>query len=225
MRRTSCSPISACVRMIRHSCSSSAPGLTRMRSGIATLPMSCSQPPRRQRRTTSSGRASAVGDRSRELRDLLGVPLGHALAHAGRERERLRQPDRLGLLGGEIERGQLAEEARAVAPEALGGVQRAVGLVDDQLVRPGGIGEHAADRDGHVEPARADDDRRPAHALRAASRRSATARARSCSAGREHDELLAAPARHAVVARARRCAGARRSRSGRRRRPGGRRCR
>ena len=49
------SPTSVCWRMIRHSTSSSAPGLWMMSSGTATLPMSCS----------SAARASDV--------ELLGV--------------------------------------------------------------------------------------------------------------------------------------------------------
>ena len=40
-----------------------------------------------------------------EVGDLLAVQLGHALAHAGGERERLGDADRLGLLGEQVVAG------------------------------------------------------------------------------------------------------------------------
>ena len=51
--------MAAWLTMTRHSASSSGPGLARMRSGIATLPTSCSSPPRRQRKTIAGGSPSS----------------------------------------------------------------------------------------------------------------------------------------------------------------------
>ena len=150
---------------MRHSCSSSSSGLAEDAVGdrdLADVVQPASEPAAQDHVV---GQAEPARDRARQLGDLLGVLLGHALAHARRERERLREADRLRLLRGEIVGGQLAEQPDAVAPLALGRIERAVGLVDDQLVRPGRIGQHGADRDGHVEPPLPDCDGHLADAL------------------------------------------------------------
>ena len=51
------SPTPGCVRISAHSASSSGPGLSSTRSGMAALPTSWSQPPSRQRRTSPAGSA------------------------------------------------------------------------------------------------------------------------------------------------------------------------
>src|SRR5260221_49558 len=77
MRSTMRSPSSGCWRMIAHSSSSSAVGLSRTRSGTESLPMSCSQPPSSQR--------SAVRESSCSARAMRAARAGDAIvgSHSG----------------------------------------------------------------------------------------------------------------------------------------------
>ena len=94
-RRTTSSPTTGCVRITRHSSSSSGPGLSRIRDGIAALPTSWSQPPSRQRSTTPAGSAMRSATPAASDATCLGVRLGILLAHAwrvARTRARSRPP-------------------------------------------------------------------------------------------------------------------------------------
>ncbi len=133
----------------------------------------------------------------RELGDLLAVELRHALADAGGKRESLRQADRLGLLRREVIGGELGEQANPIAPEALGGVQRPVGPVDELIRGAPRIDEDAADRHGDLEQAVVVTHGSARHALPQGIG-DLVQLCVSIERGREDDELLAAPARDGV---------------------------
>ncbi len=136
-----------------------------------------------------------AGDRGGELGDLLAVQLRHALAHRGRQRERLRDADGLGLLGEQVLAGQVDGEAGLVPAAPFGGVERAIGGVDQRI---GALRDadpaRAADGDRQVQlAARRRDRLRPdglADALADPAQRGVVG-----DVGHEHRELLAAPAR------------------------------
>ncbi len=142
-----------------------------------------------------------LGERGREVGDALGIDVRQARARARRERERACQTDRLGLLGDEILHRQVAEQLHAVASPALGRGERTTGAVDETLHGAQRVaGPHRADRDGHgQQDVVADRDGQrpdePAELLGEPSQHLVAGHG-----GREHDELLAAPAADHVVA-------------------------
>ena len=87
--------------MIANSSSSSAPGLPRIASGTASLPMSCRRPPRASSRRRPRREPELVADGDRELRDAARVLLGRAVLalQAHHERADARAEER--LLGGD----------------------------------------------------------------------------------------------------------------------------
>ena len=152
--------------------------------------------PAAQNDVLAAGRAA--GNRARQLGDLFGVPLGQALAHARRERERLREPDRLGLLGGEIRAVSSLNMRPRSRPRRLAAYSARSAWSTISSCDPAGSASTA-----------------PTETV-TCSRRAPTAigswlalvaqgladppqRALVWQRRRQHDELLAAPARHAVV--------------------------
>ena len=127
---------------------------------MLALPMSCSQPPSRQRWTASSGEAELDRGRRGQLGDLLAVQLGHALARAGEQREALRDAHDLGLGVLQVALREVADEAEAVPSATLGGVQRAVGGSQQRVAgREARASLGRTDRDGDGDPDAGDDQR------------------------------------------------------------------
>ena len=222
MRSTICSPSSGWPRMIAHSSSSSIIGLSSTRSGTDSLPMSCSQPPSSQRSAVRESRCSAAGDARGQRGDVGRVLRRSALAHADGDRERLGDADRLGPLGDQVALGDLAREQHAVAAAPLGRVERAVGLLDERV-------EALLRRVSGVAPPDTSTVRcSPSTTIGRLSiaRCSSTARcaelALVADLAEQDGELLAAPARHAVVAGSQPRAGGGRPRRARGRRRRGR---
>ena len=229
-RRTSSSPIAAWVRI---TCPlggvERAAACARMRSGIATLPTSCSQPPRRQRITIASRqpelrRRSAPTGRRPAGSGAPACPRARDAASASACGER--GPPRRPRATMSLDRS-VAEQPHLVAAAALRGVQRPVGRVDEVVDRPQPSVARGARRPRRSRrSARSADGaqrRRRSRSQRARRRRAAPHRRRRRA---RHAELLAAPAgdecRTAARGRAR---GAARRSPAPRRRPRGRRCR
>ena len=130
---------------------------------MLALPMSCSQPPSRQRCTASGGEPELDRGRRGQLGDLLAVQLGHALARAGEQREALRDAHDLGLGVLQVALREVADEAEAIPSAALGGVQRAVGGSQQRVAgREARASLGRTDRDGDRDPDAGDDQRRVA---------------------------------------------------------------
>ena len=210
--RTMPSPSSTWPRMTSHSSGSSGPRLSRMSSGMLAFPMSCSQPPSRQR-WTASGRPSSPRRRG-QIGDLLAVQLGDALARAGEQREALRDAHGLGLVALEVAlvrsptrqtrfrpRRLAAYNARSAATAAIAGqeARAALGRADRDRDGDRTPDDHrcVADARPHSSPS----SRRPipaalhAPAPRAPPRRGARrarARRRSPSSAAELDQHLVA---------------------------------
>ena len=74
-----------------------------------------------------------AGDARRQRGDVGGVLGGRPLAHADRHRQRLGDADRLGPLGDQVALGDLARQQHAIAAPPLGGVEGAIGLLDERV--------------------------------------------------------------------------------------------
>ncbi len=95
--------------------------------------MSCSQPPSSQRRAVRESRWSAARDARGERGHVGRVLRGRSLAHADRDGQGLGDADRLRPLRDQIALGDLVREQHAVAAAPLGGVEGAVGLLDERV--------------------------------------------------------------------------------------------
>ena len=175
------------------------PASSRIPRGIAALPMSCSHPPSRQRSTTSPGspRRSAVWALSAATSSAWRS-VARSLPRARDDGQRARDADGL-RVARRVDGREVRHQRDAVAAVPLRVVQAPVGGIDERVQRRQVVPARTPPIDTvsrRLTPAGLD--RRRAIAVRRLSARQCSSASDSMSA-QQHGELLAAPARQAVL--------------------------
>ena len=142
------------------------------RCGIAALPTSCSQPPSRQRSTTSGRQPEALGGLRRRARRPARRGPRRALAQRRRRGQRARHADRLGLARRRRRRRRAATSETRLRPWRLAAYrQRSAASTSASRSVELAARADAADRDGQPQADAVGDDRRARRRRRAAARR------------------------------------------------------